>query len=354
MKHVYIRLNGRGNAWPVFVGGNHPFYNASDPDDLGNVSYSIIGSDTNEFTNGKIDWELLIDAGNNTVPYIIRNENRIPEAMIITHPHLDHIVGIDWIAQSYVHLNDYQKKYPLYTTLPCWEIVKNSFHQLINIIDFHELETGVQTRIEEVPEMFVTAYPVFHGESGFGASLLLFEHHSSEQILSRAVITGDMLVPLLRNKDFEVISSAKVMYIDSNNRFSYPVSSHGSFTSLDPLGGKKSEYLTKWLENLNFSMLFAPHLQQPYNSNIHAYFDEFIRENKDLDKMVFSITDMLKRTNIKTVNLVHYSGNEDLKMHHQKIMNDKELEKWSNDVMVKENIQSKIFVPKTGSIFQLA
>ena len=111
MESAYIRLNGRSNAWPVFIGNNHPFYSLNDPDDLGNVSYSIIGSKTSELDLKQIEWEILVDAGNNTASYIIRNENRIPEAIILTHPHLDHTVGIDWIAESHVYRNEFKRDF---------------------------------------------------------------------------------------------------------------------------------------------------------------------------------------------------------------------------------------------------
>ena len=205
MNHVFIRLNGRGNAWPVFVGETHPFYSHKDPDDLGNVSYSLIGSNRPEPDFLQIEWELLVDAGFNTVSYIIRHENRIPEAIILTHPHLDHTAGIDWIAESFAYKHHFKKKYPVYATLPSWEFVKQSFPQLSGIIEFNELVPGIPGKIKEVSNMHVTAFPVYHGNSGFGASLLLFEYKSRGNINARAVITGDMLSPLLRNKDLQRI-----------------------------------------------------------------------------------------------------------------------------------------------------
>ncbi len=353
MKNVFIRLNGRGNAWPVFVGNNHPFYARNDADDLGNVSYSIIGSGNAELNLQQIDWELLIDAGNNTVSYIIRHENRIPEAIILTHPHLDHTVGIDWIAESYVYRHEFQKRYPLYATLPCWEFVKQSFPQLERIIEFHELIPGIQCRISEVEEMGVTAFPVYHGDSGYGASLLLFEYQTNHDRTLRAVITGDMLTPMLRDKDFREIAQAKVLYIDCNNRFSFPGSNHGSITTLDPKTGAKSTYLSKWIEELNFSKLAAPHLQQPFNNEIHAYFDAFLKDNKDLKRLPFSVTEFLKRAEIPHTQLIHYSGFDDDKYYNEKVVNDKELESWANQVIAKEGLKSKITVPRTGDVFKL-
>jgi len=34
MGNIYIRVNGTGNAWPVPLGSNHPFYNREDQEEL--------------------------------------------------------------------------------------------------------------------------------------------------------------------------------------------------------------------------------------------------------------------------------------------------------------------------------
>jgi hypothetical protein len=353
MESVFVRLNGRGNAWPVFVGSSHPFYSLNDPDDLGNVSYSIIGSKNTKSDIRQINWELLVDAGNNTVSYIIRHENRIPEAIILTHPHLDHTVGIDWIAESYVYRHEFKRKYPLYATLPCWEFVKLSFPQLKKIIEFHELVPGMQCKINEVNGMSVTAFPVYHGDSGYGASLLLFDYLNNDHDAVRAVFTGDMLCPLLRDKDFREIAKANILYIDCNNRFSFPGSNHGSITTLDPRTGAKSTYLSKWLEDLNFSKLAAPHLQFPFNNEIHGYFNEYLRDNKDLKRIPVSITEFLKLAEIRHTKLIHYSGFDDQKYYNEKVLNDNELESWANQIITREGLNSRIYVPRTGDVFKL-
>src|SRR4030043_1913809 len=97
---IFIRVNGCSNAWPVFLGTEHPFYNRMVTDDLGSASYSVMGCMGKNFSQRTIEWEVVIDAGHNTVPFLLKNENRIPDALLLTHGHLDHILGADWIAQS--------------------------------------------------------------------------------------------------------------------------------------------------------------------------------------------------------------------------------------------------------------
>jgi hypothetical protein len=353
MKNKYsIRTNGRANAWPVFIGSEHPFYSTANPDDLSNASFSIIMSDSEKFTSESIRWEVLIDAGNNTASYIIRHENRIPETIVLTHPHMDHSLGVDWIAQSYYYKYDKKRKYPLYATVPCWEFVRQSYPHLGHIIDFKELKPGVTTTIDEVDDLQVTAFPVFHGESSFGGSLLVFEV-IEKNVHSKAVFTGDMLCPLLRKRDYKFLKDANVIYIDCNNRFSYPGSNHGSIVTTMPGNNKESKYLAQWKKEIYLSYFIAPHLERSYDAAKHSYFDEFISDNKDLSAIPFSIIDFIKMTGIPEVKLVHYSGYEDKKIYNQEILSCRELESFANEKASLNKLKSRFSVPETGDIYIL-
>ena len=63
--------------------------------------------------------------------------------------------------------------------------------------------------------------------------------------------------------------------------------------------------------------------------------------------------DLLKRTNIPDVKLVHYSGYEDKKYHNQKIVNDRELEEFANDCALKYKLTCKFSVPEVGEFYYL-
>ena len=348
----YIRTNGRANAWPIFLGSEHPFYSKTNPDDLSNASFSIIKSDTDNFSSKTVRWEVLVDAGNNTVSYLIRNENMIPDAVVLTHAHMDHSLGVEWISQSYYYKYDKKRKYPLYATNPCWEFVKQSYPHLENIIDFKELKPGISTKIDEVDNLQVTPFPVFHGSAAFGASMLVFEVLDN-QIHSKVVFTGDMLCPLLREKDYKYIKESEVIYIDCNNRFSYPESNHGSLITTVPGGKSESNFLTEWKKRIYHSHLIAPHLERKYDIAKHSYFDEFLSDNSDLMKIPFSIVDLVKKTNIAKVNLVHYSGYEDKKFYNQDIVDDKTLENFANENALSLKLSSNFSVPKVGDVHVL-
>ena len=84
---------------------------------------------------------MLIDAGHGIVPFLLKHNNRIPEAIVLTHPHFDHILGIDWIIQSYYRFN-HKKAYPVYATKPCWNTVLRTLPHLRELVIFFELKPG--------------------------------------------------------------------------------------------------------------------------------------------------------------------------------------------------------------------
>lgn len=120
MNKTGIRINGRGNAWSIPLGQEHPMYKREEKPDYANASFSLM-SLSREKSKESVNWELLIDAGHGTIPMLLKTYNRIPEAIVLTHPHLDHFLGIDWVAQSHYRFNNKQK-YPLYATQLCRDI----------------------------------------------------------------------------------------------------------------------------------------------------------------------------------------------------------------------------------------
>ncbi len=347
-QHIYVRVNGRGNAWPVFLGSDHPFYNNRSSDDLSNASFSIINSCSTDITRDNVKWEVVVDAGHHTVPFLIKNLNRLPEAIVLTHPHMDHSLGLDWIAQSYSRLNNNQR-FPVYATKPCFDFVIQSYPHLKNIIDYHELKPGVTTMINRAEGLQLTQFPVFHGESGYGASMLLFEVAVGQGKYSRILFTGDMLSPLLRKADYKKIANSDIVFCDCNNRFPYPGCNHESFSITDPSTNKISRRLVSWRERMKISHLLAPHLVAGYDKDIHAFFDEFINDYTILQDIPCSVMEFVKLASLKNICLIHYSGLEDMKYYSQDILDEKGLGKWANEQMNKLS-GFRVNVPKTGEL----
>ena len=44
MSNIQVRINGRGNAWPVLLGEDHPFYDRGNYEDMAVESFTKISS----------------------------------------------------------------------------------------------------------------------------------------------------------------------------------------------------------------------------------------------------------------------------------------------------------------------
>lgn len=348
---IHIRTNGRANAWPVFIGENHPFYSKQGQHDLANASFSLFNIKNTDFNLKQIEWEVVVDAGHGTAETILHHENRIPETIVLTHPHLDHSLGIDWIAQSYYFKHNKEKQYPFYATRPCFEAVLQMYPHLKKILCFQELIPGQIKKIKECKGLQVIAFPVFHGESAFGASMLFFEADTGHGI-KRILFTGDMLCPLLREIDYEIISKAEVVYIDSNNRFPYPRSNHQSIVGYDPGETGISKYVKTWEQKDLLAYFMAPHNVFKYGETYHNYFNEILAEHPK--EYCYAVFDFIKRTTIPNVMMVHYGGLEDKKIHKQEVFSANELLEWTEMEAAKVDLTSNFHLPGKGEIYSLS
>ncbi len=340
MSQIKVRINGRGNAWPVFLGQEHPFYNRFNYEDLANASCSIIKSSESKPKEKDIEWELMIDAGHGATQYLIKNSNRIPEALFLTHAHIDHILGLDWIVQSYYKIK--RKPYPVYMSRPCWEKVKIIFPHLIDLVNFEELVPYQKREINEMSGVELIPYPVYHGKSAEGATMFLFiikDKNDQKKIL----FTGDILCPLLRDEDYASISNIDLLVADANNRFPYPKSNHWSI--LMGVENKSSEILNKFLEKNTIGLLLYPHLNNQISNNYGRCFDYFLNKEFRLSDFSFSVSSFIEMINPKKSVLIHYSGSEDEKYYNQKILNTSELELWAKAEFNKINIKTELVVP---------
>lgn len=344
---IYIRTNGRGNAWPVPLGKEHPFYDKNDAGDLANASFSIIQYDENK----NIRKELLIDAGHGAIQYLIKSHNRIPEAIFLTHPHIDHTLSVDWVVQSY--WRQHKKKYPIYASQLCWEQMSATFPQLKNLVHFKALLPGKAVQVDEFTGMEITFLPVFHGESALGAGMLLFEHGKGQN-KHKALFTGDVLIPLLRKQDMKILQNCEVVFTDANNRYPYPNSNHWSVCRPELIDEPESGLLKGWLRGKGnkLSWLISPNLSVKFDKTAHGYFESFLRETYSGQKIILSVFDFAKAIDAKNINLVHYSGSEDNKFYDKEILDTEGLEIWANKKASQAMLKSKFIVPKSGGLFQ--
>ena len=221
MENILVRVNGTGNAWPVPLGSEHPFYDRENPDELANASFSIIKSSSADITAESIEWEVLVDAGHGVVQYLVRHNNRIPEAIALTHSHLDHTLSLDWILQSHYKHYKKEKKMSVYAGGPAWSFVGESFPHIPGLADHRELKPGVKMPVEGIPELSLTFFPVYHGERARGPGMLVFETMVKGEQPRKIIFTGDILCPLLRKADYRYLQDADLLFVDANNRCSY-------------------------------------------------------------------------------------------------------------------------------------
>lgn len=365
MSRTYIRVNGVGNAWPVPLGTSHPFYDASDPENLANVSFSILKVSGNPGSDGinpeSIEWEVLVDAGHGIVQYMIRHGNRMPDAVVLTHAHLDHTLSLDWIIQSYYRHYRKEKSMPLHASRPAWEFFSSSFPQLPPLTLYRELKPGVKTGIEGIGGLKLTPFPVYHGESARGSGMLLFEFQSetpggtgNEPEVNnpvRILFSGDILCPLLRRADYRLLENCDMAFLDSNNRFPYTSSNHWSICSEGADGKSESKFLKSWRQQVSCTHLMAPHLPVKRDPEVHAYFDEFLAYCDET--MPLSVFDFCSRVRPRRVMLVHYSGMEDMNHHGEDLMNPVQLENWANAEAERRGIASEFMVPGPGDLYEI-
>ncbi len=136
MNSLQIRFNGTGNAWPVLLGTDHPAYNRKNSSEMANTSISVLLKEADD-----LQFELLLDAGHGAIQSLLENENRIPDLLVLSHPHLDHTLSADWIIQSYVRTGK-GLKYPVYATRPCYDFFIQSYPHLEDMVEFRELVFG--------------------------------------------------------------------------------------------------------------------------------------------------------------------------------------------------------------------
>ncbi len=344
MSGFYLKINGSGNAWPVLLEEEHPFYDRHAFRELTNASFSILEKDM----GGNILSEILIDAGQGVVQEILTTRNRIPDVVVITHPHLDHTASLDWISRSYYEKHETKKSLPVFCSGPCYRQITVSFPQLKHTIEHHELKPGQTVKLLPDGKISLTGFPLYHGDSAHGAMMMLFKLLNGRKVL----ITGDILIPLLREKDVEKLKGTDYLVTDANNRYPYPRSNHWSITSeLPGISGNRSG-LKELTDGLKIDRILAPHLFDEISEVSKCYFEE-IREEFDAQTVPASAVEFSARIGAAHLLCVHYSGGEDEKYHDRKRLSYPELAEWVKKQILSEGLIIDSGLPRAGDEYSL-
>ncbi len=358
---VTIRTNGRGNAWPQELGepaDPRQRALATDAYEHANTSFSILGGSDGQ------DWQVLFDVGLGLGPFLVNEgARRLPDVLVISHPHLDHFGGADAVVAAQRRYCS-GKRLPLYCSRPTWRRFLDTFGYLEPHLEFRPLIPGVAAAIPEAPGLWITGFPVFHGETAPGAIMaqFAFDAASGEKPV-RAIFSGDLLCPLLRPCDVEEMRTAKVLYVDANNKFPAPRSGHWSITSGDHCL-EPEQSLAHWFAEgrASLSYLMSPHLHG-WDKDTCRYFDEFVGWHHGADPrsaLAWTILRFVENVAPATVKLVHISQYEDLRHYGAEVLEDRRLEQfaWDNwerlggsSGHVSNNVQFR--VPRPGDLFQL-
>jgi glyoxylase-like metal-dependent hydrolase (beta-lactamase superfamily II) len=121
---LLLRVNGHQAAWlgDLYQDSSRDVALHQDAYRRANTSVSLIVREGDE-----VLLHVLIDVGMGALNSLLDYQrqahvNRI-DALLLTHPHFDHIAGLDWLANM-VRRSDVpgqEKPLPLYCSLPCYE-----------------------------------------------------------------------------------------------------------------------------------------------------------------------------------------------------------------------------------------
>ncbi len=338
---LHLQVHGKGNAWPVFLGTDHPFYDRLHRADLSNAAFSLYLT-----AGGEVISEVLIDSGHGTLQSLIGGRNRIPECICLTHAHMDHTLGVDWLVQSHRRGAGEDRPYPVYASQPVFDMFISSYPHLEKLIRHVRLEYGSTMEMDHAPGFRLTAFPVYHGKAAAGASMLLFES------LGRKVLfTGDLLSTLLRKRDLDSLAEPDILVADTNNRFPWPRTNHWSVTGRPGPGFSRGPLLARFTDDITWEAITAPHRPGGGKPDV-AFLDELKGEGVPGDQS-FTLLEFLTRIGPARLMPVHYSGTEDMTHHGEPVLNKAELEIWVKQRLKERGIPARLLMPESGEIFDL-
>lgn len=193
---LLLRVNGRHGAWAgdFYQDPSRDVALHLDPYRRANTSVSLI------LRRGHaLLLHVLVDVGLGALNSVLEFQqqahvNRV-DALLLTHPHFDHIAGLDWLANMVRRsdVTDQTKPLPLYCSAPCYEeAIGRRFIWLKDLYSHRPLSSGQPVRIEgrEGAALRLTPLSVWHGPTAPGAMIFVIE---AESPAHRIVLAWDML-----------------------------------------------------------------------------------------------------------------------------------------------------------------
>jgi len=181
-----VRVNGHHSAWPAKFGSHGP-YEAEvgySPYRLANTSISLIVRQ-----GGDVLLHVLVDVGLGVVNSLLELQqasgiDRV-DAVVLTHPHFDHVAGLDWLLASCSRSTVIGQPWPLpvYCTNAAFESVfggRGLFHWWRKSVDFRPVKAKIASDIEgrAGSRLRLSAVPVEHGPTAPGAVIYSVDFES--------------------------------------------------------------------------------------------------------------------------------------------------------------------------------
>ncbi len=269
---LLLRVNGRGGAWlgDLYNDTGHDVALHQDPYRRANTSVSLILR-----RQGEVRLHVLVDVGMGALNSLLEYQyqahlNRI-DALLLTHPHFDHIAGLDWLA-AMVRRSDVPgqpKPLPLYCSDGCYEeAITRRFTWLKDLFAHRPLSSGKPFQIEgrDGARLGVTPMAVWHGPTAPGAMIYSIEAPAQRK---RIVLAWDML-HLAPGVDDSPARSADLLLVDST-------SWHPQYAADDPTGMRHHNTyhrsVEEWLKQIpdwRPKRTYLIHYSGFSDSNVHA------------------------------------------------------------------------------------